>query len=639
MSELAIVVIAYNREHSLKRLLSSIAQANYSSKNITLHISIDASDNPKVAEVANSFEWHFGEKIVDVKPENRGLLKHVLECGELAERYGSILVLEDDLIVAPAFYSYGKQASAFFAEDARIGGVSLYTYPCEENNYYPFQPIVDGSDVHFIQVASSWGQVWTKNQWTFFKQWLIEHPSGKNEVLPKYVQEWGDNSWKKLFIGYLIDTDRYFAFPNTSYSTNFEDEGTHATNTGLLQVSMNTGEPQTRFRKWKDSNAVYDAFFELKEDRLKALNPRLEAFDFEVDIYGEKSIDQIQSAFILTSRRGKNPAISFGSSMKPILQNIIYDVEGRDIGIYRKEDLLPAENLRFLNVIGASSRVEQYANLVKQRFDHVSVIMPVLENQLDRLKATFEALPSTRFHEVSVLLVCPSSISEKVAQLVHGSPLNTYVIESKSSDIDELFRLGIAEARTKYCVWAQPGMPLDLVSLENAGRIFQSMHQVQAFVGCEKEVEEDAYERVNVSHLRWTPQIAISNQKKCAKVRTEWVFWRRNLFSEDDLIQLTTANLFVQLLKRTPVYPVALKLTDYNKVKSVSQLTTSELKSVLSAREFQPKTGLKSLFRPIFSYWFHQNVRFFRLFYRELEQLPTVVRFDFEHNSFYLGNY
>lgn len=639
MSEPTIVVIAYNREHSLKRLLRSIAQANFPANNITLHISIDASDNPRVAEVANEFEWNFGEKVVEVKSENLGLLKHVLECGELTNRYASIIVLEDDLVVAPEFYNYGKQALLFFSEDEKIGGVSLYTYSCEENNYYPFQALSDGSDVHFIQVASSWGQAWTKNQWHTFKQWLVEHPAGKDEVLPDYVQNWGNNSWKKLFIAFLIDTDRYFAFPNTSYSSNFEDEGTHATNTGLLQVSMNFGSAQTRFNKWEDSKSVYDAFFELKQSCLKELNPDLCAYNFDVDLYGEKTMDELRTEFVLTSRRGRNPLLTFGSSMKPLIQNVVFQVEGKDLGIYRKEDIEPTEKNRFLNLYSAPSAIEHHAAIDSQRREHVSVIMPVDKDQLEALKVSFSTIPSNEFHEVSVILVCNASISDEVRKITDGLALNVRVIESSSSNIDDLFRQGIKECETDYCVWAQPGMVVNVLRLANAARIFQSMKQVQAFIGSQVEEEEAAYTRLSVADLRWTPQRARLKKEKCIAQRTEWVFWRKDVFSNEGVNELTTSNLFVQLLKCTLVYPVAMKFGDFNGVERSSPLSVEELDRVLSPNEFPSKTGLKSLLRPIFSFWFHRNVRFFRLFYRELEQLPLVVRFDFKHNSFYLDNY
>ena len=51
----AIIVIAYNREESLKRLLTSLNNAIYESDDITLIISIDKSDNEKVFKAADEF--------------------------------------------------------------------------------------------------------------------------------------------------------------------------------------------------------------------------------------------------------------------------------------------------------------------------------------------------------------------------------------------------------------------------------------------------------------------------------------------------------------------------------------------------------------------------------------------------------
>lgn len=56
MNKPAIVVICYNRPNSLKRLLSSIGQANYpQSEDITLVISVDNSGQMDTVNVANEY--------------------------------------------------------------------------------------------------------------------------------------------------------------------------------------------------------------------------------------------------------------------------------------------------------------------------------------------------------------------------------------------------------------------------------------------------------------------------------------------------------------------------------------------------------------------------------------------------------
>ena len=70
-ANIAIVIAAFNRPHSLRRLLSSIKTAAYSSyTNIPLVISIDYSGNEDCYKVADDFEWMHGKKTVIKHPNN-----------------------------------------------------------------------------------------------------------------------------------------------------------------------------------------------------------------------------------------------------------------------------------------------------------------------------------------------------------------------------------------------------------------------------------------------------------------------------------------------------------------------------------------------------------------------------------------
>ncbi len=639
MSEIAIVVIAYNREKSLQRLLKSIALAHFPAEDITLHISIDASENKSVYQVATDFEWKFGRKIIDQKPERLGLLKHVLSCGELTKRYDSIIVLEDDLIVAPGFYQYAQKAKSYYLEEEKIAGVSLFAYPVEENNFYPFQPIHDDSDVHFIQVASSWGQSWTKTQWLKFKDWLHENPQGKEQLLPAYVQKWGANSWKKLFINYLIDTDRYFVFPSVSYSSNFEEEGTHASQTGLFQVSMNFSDSNPRLKKWSDSNSIYDAYFELIPSAIKRLIPEFENFDFEVDLYGEKPIDQLKHKFLLTTRRGKLPIRTFGAQMKPIIQNVFFELEGDEIGLYRKEDLLPTEENRFLSLNTSSIQLTQGAEVHRQLSQQVTLVIPVLSDTLDELKKTVLAIKTDRFYHCTFLVSCPHEIKGEVEAIVQHVPVSVEIISSLGSNLNELLRIGLASVQTDYCGWMQAGMIVDPAKLEQVSIIFREMSQVQMLHGIEEKVDETNYLKLNTSKYRWTAQTANLKKHEVARVRTEFVFWRKSLISAETISNLSSGSLFIELLKLNPMYVLALNLGSFNDINAHEILSKEDVAEMLNSPLYLPKSGMRSIARVFFRPWFYSNVPIFRLFYKEMEKLPMVIRYDFQHKNYYLDNY
>ena len=62
--DIAIIAIAYNREQSLQRLLTSLNAARYPEKDVTLIISIDKSDTDIVERAADAFVWKHGTKRV-----------------------------------------------------------------------------------------------------------------------------------------------------------------------------------------------------------------------------------------------------------------------------------------------------------------------------------------------------------------------------------------------------------------------------------------------------------------------------------------------------------------------------------------------------------------------------------------------
>lgn len=331
----AIVVIAYNREKSLNRLLNSINAASFSglAGSVPLIISIDKSDNSEVAKVAEGFKWQYGEKRVVTHDENLGLKKHVLSCGEYTNEYEGIIVLEDDLYVAKDFYSYAQEALSFSESDDRIAGVSLYNHMLNVHVREPFEAIDDGYDNYYMQFAQSWGQAYTKKQWSAFSEWMRENDNVdiSDPDIPENVSSWSDKSWLKYFIKYVIENDKYFIYPRLSRTTNFGDEGTHAQSADNdLQVPLACTEMRNyRFSTLSESHSVYDAFFENKElEKIAGIDGRI-----TVDLYGYRS--EFKSQYLLSSRSLPYSIVkSFGRNLRPIDANVLNETEGNDLFLY-----------------------------------------------------------------------------------------------------------------------------------------------------------------------------------------------------------------------------------------------------------------------------------------------------------------
>ena len=347
-----IVVVAFNRLNALKRLLSSLSESDCP-EGTKLIISIDFSPkNKDVYEFASRYDWPRGEKEVIYYEENLGLQQHILKCGDLSLEYGSVIILEDDLYVSGKFYDFAIQALDYYAEDDNISGVSLYKYPAIERRIkpLPFIPLEEESDVHFIQFASSWGQAWTKEQWIGFKEWYLENPDLERfwGQVPWTVSDWPYTSWKKYFISYMVEMNKFFVFPNSSHSTNFDDPGSNRSYTTYvyqspLQVS---NKNRYNFKDFKDSFNVYDASFEILPEVLKQFNKHLQAYDFDVDLYGLKRENELEKEYCLTTKKTKNFVFQFARSLKPHESNIIMDVKGDEIKFAKKEDVIPIESTR-----------------------------------------------------------------------------------------------------------------------------------------------------------------------------------------------------------------------------------------------------------------------------------------------------
>jgi len=337
MPKPAIVIVAYNRPKSLVRLLKSIDSARYGeSKDIPLVISIDHGNNDEVISIANKFDWKCGEKKIIQHSSHLGLKNHVLQCGDLSSLYGMIILLEDDLVVAADFYCYAWNALNFFKDDSRIAGISLYSYNYCESARLPFVPLDDGFDNFFMQVPSSWGEAWTVEQWKSFREYNMEKLNIlKSDPLPEAIKEWPSQSWKKLYYKYLYIESKFFVYPRRSYTTNFADIGSNATTSeNLYQVPLPLKiTAKNNFSTFEESASTYDCFFELiLNQKNRSILPEYIDSDMIVDTYGTKTLGS-DHTLCLSTKPCKNPQLQWDISMNPIINNVIYEIEGEILSI------------------------------------------------------------------------------------------------------------------------------------------------------------------------------------------------------------------------------------------------------------------------------------------------------------------
>lgn len=357
----AIVAVGYNRADSLERLLQSIAEARYDRDDIPLVISLDyCKDQQDVIRVAEAFDWQHGEKIVRTHETNLGLRRHILSCGDLAQTYGGVIILEDDIVVSPAFYHYAIEAMNHYDGDSHIAGTALYSHAFNGYARERFTPLRNGYDVYFGQFSVTWGQAWTASQWQQFRSWYGQQPDSlpDREDVPAMINVWGKNSWGKYFVHYLVDQDLSYVMPYDAVTTCYADAGENIKNATMdhQTILASAGPSEYRFPDYADG-VHYDLFFE-NRDLEPAIREQYNLQEMDrilVDLYGLRT-GSWETDYVLTPRQLSHPVVgSYGRLMRPLEMNVLLRAQGQEFYLYQ----VPGGQLQ----LSGEKRQPSYAHL------------------------------------------------------------------------------------------------------------------------------------------------------------------------------------------------------------------------------------------------------------------------------------
>jgi hypothetical protein len=160
-----IAFFAYNRpDHTLKGL-TSLAQCELADRS-HLHIFCDGPKNvteieqiSKVRKVANSKQWCAKVNII-ASEKNMGLANSIISgASTLCEQYGRVIVIEDDLILAPGFLDYMNSALDKYEQAEEVVQISGYMFPVTLTADY---------DAIFLPFTTTWGWATWWRAWRNF---------------------------------------------------------------------------------------------------------------------------------------------------------------------------------------------------------------------------------------------------------------------------------------------------------------------------------------------------------------------------------------------------------------------------------------------------------------------------------------
>lgn len=330
---ITLVVVGYNRPDSIRRILGSLERADYDYEDIRLVVSIDHSGMEEVVRTAEECAWSHGSKEVFYRPERLGLRKHIISCGDMTEKYGAVMILEDDLFVSPDFYNYAMQALERYGDDPRIAGISLNTKRELLESPYPFFPLHTGYDVYFQQFASSWGQVWNRRMWADFKEWYEQNQTlPRNVNVPLTVLNYPETSWAKFYQTYVVEKNKFYVFSYDSLTTNFGDAGEHFNHdsSAFQSVLFYGRKKEYRMPAFEDG-VKYDIFGEPL-----GLGKVLEVPEEELtcDFWGRKQEASYKRYLLTCCRRPYQVVKQFSMCMKPMELNVMEQIPGKEITLY-----------------------------------------------------------------------------------------------------------------------------------------------------------------------------------------------------------------------------------------------------------------------------------------------------------------
>lgn len=627
----AIVIPAYNRPESLRRLLDSLLRADYPEGDIRLIISLEGEGSLEVAHLAESCEWPFGTKEIIRRETRLGLKQHVLQCADLVRKYQAVILLEDDLMVGKGFFHYAAAAMRFFEGRPEVACMGLYSYQLTENGFFPFVPLDDGFDNYFIQAACSWGQVWTLSQWDPFVEWLKKQPKMiQTDGWPAYLNQWGKYSWKKHFTRYLVDTNKYVAYPRNSFSTVFQAGGTSPAEGNIFQVPLSgKADANWTFSTPENSLARYDAWFEPKPDVLKQLDSGLQPYDFQVDMRGTLRESEIHAPYLLSGRICKHPINAFGLKLSPPEANIRHQIPGSELSLGKSSDFEISDNPEFyyrmtaMRAIQIGKGADKFVDEIDFANPDFSFVIWGIEASREAIKATVNSIPARFLRRSRIYL-----ISELTPEAQH-------VISVRPTDHKgaiEALQSVLTECHTEFQGLIPAGAVFREEFFLRINLLTQNFRWIQWF-----SEGAEAPPTGGMADFRW--DLRLYHKRLNAQIQLPVSFWRTALVS-DNLPEnidpkFPLASIWLHLFKVGSPSPVA---TAFFKEKTgfrpQSDWDYRTLAQLISP-EVKPPGFLAALSFPFFK----MDTPGFRSIYISKTQLPLVLRWDEIHNFWYQQGY
>jgi hypothetical protein len=120
----------------------------------------DVASVEAVRKIARSIQGFAKVNLIE-RPENWGLAKSVIGgVTEICGSHGTVIVLEDDLVVSPHLLAYLNEALKKYSDEERVMQVSGHMFPVRWTS---------NDDAAFLPMTTSWGWATWQRAWAKFR--------------------------------------------------------------------------------------------------------------------------------------------------------------------------------------------------------------------------------------------------------------------------------------------------------------------------------------------------------------------------------------------------------------------------------------------------------------------------------------
>jgi hypothetical protein len=204
------VLFVYNRPDHTAKTIQALQQ-NRLAADSELFIYADAAKNDaaqeQVDEVRELISNTSGfKKVTVIKQEkNIGLANSIISgVTEIVNKYGKIIVLEDDIVTSIYFLQFMNESLGFYRNNNLIHSVSGCNYPTELEKL--------NQETYFLRIPLCWGWATWKDRWDHFDKNLEEVMSTPKDIVEYMNFNNTHDYFSQAIRNYKGDLNTWFIF-------------------------------------------------------------------------------------------------------------------------------------------------------------------------------------------------------------------------------------------------------------------------------------------------------------------------------------------------------------------------------------------------------------------------------------------